>query len=324
MTRSPEIQLTPNKIGVKTISTNTLSPNPHNPRMLFDRAPLEVLRESIRKVGILVPLTVYWNEQRKQYIILDGQRRWICAQELGLIEVPVNQISEPSLVQNIVTMFQIHKLREDWELMPTALKLEVLMNALNDRNDKHLSLLCGLDQAVVIRCKKLLSYPKKYQDLMLDPDPDKRVKADFFIELYPILTDRLVKSLPWFHREKFTQRMLEKYQSPLGTIKSVTDFRIMKQHISNAKKVGRESLLEKRLQEFTMNDNIPISHLAIPSASIAAAVRRLQGAIDNLADELHSLDVDEFYGEEQVWVSLENLLKLIRQKLMAAGRRLKE
>jgi hypothetical protein len=73
-----------------------------------------------------------------------------------------------------------------------------------------------------------------------------------------------------------------------------------------------------------MNDNIPISHLAIPSASIAAAVRRLQGAIDNLADELHSLDVDEFYGEEQVWVSLENLLKLIRQKLMAAGRRLKE
>src|SRR5437879_5435130 len=161
-------QYAPETIGVKTLPTESLVPNPHNPRMLFDRRPMKVLEESIRKVGILVPLTVYRSESLKQYVILDGQRRWMCAQALGLPEVPVNQVAEPTLVQNIVTMFQIHKLREDWELMPTALKLEILMQELQERNDGKLADLTGLDEAMVSRCKKLLSYTKRFQDLMLD------------------------------------------------------------------------------------------------------------------------------------------------------------
>lgn len=114
------------------------------------------------------------------------------AKELGLKTVPVNEVEEPSLVENIVTMFQIHKLREDWELMPSALKLELLIQETNDPNNKRLAALTGLDEAVVVRCKKLLSYEKKYQEMMLDPDPEKRTKADFFIELYPVRHDRNV------------------------------------------------------------------------------------------------------------------------------------
>ena len=114
-------------IGVNSLPTEKLKANPHNPRMLFDRADLHVLRESIARVGILVPLTVYREKSSGHYVILDGQRRWICAQEVGLKAIPVNEVAEPTLVQNIVTMFQIHKLRKDWELMPTALKLELLM-----------------------------------------------------------------------------------------------------------------------------------------------------------------------------------------------------
>jgi len=57
-------------------------------------------------------------------------------------------------------MFQIHKLRQDWELMPTALKLDVLMKELDETRDKPLAELTRLDVAVVVRCKKLLWYPK--------------------------------------------------------------------------------------------------------------------------------------------------------------------
>src|SRR3989338_4358750 len=87
--------LAPEAIGVKKVSTSDLVPNPHNPRMLFDRAPMEALRRSISKVGILVPLTVYWDQHRKLYVILDGQRRWMAAEALGIKTVPVNQIAEP-------------------------------------------------------------------------------------------------------------------------------------------------------------------------------------------------------------------------------------
>src|SRR5271170_195701 len=71
-------------IGVKSLATNKLKPNPHNPRKLFDREDLKVLRESIARVKILVPLTVYREKSTGDYVILDGQRRWMCAQEVGL------------------------------------------------------------------------------------------------------------------------------------------------------------------------------------------------------------------------------------------------
>src|SRR5437867_4398310 len=205
-------------IGVKHLPTNQLHANPHNPRMLFDKLPLDVLRESISRVGILVPLTVYLESARRRYVILDGQRRWICAQEIGLDKVPVNQVAEPSLVQNIVTMFQIHKLREDWELMPTALKVELLMKEVGDRNNARLAELTGLDEAVIVRCKKLISFDKRFQDMMLDPNPEKRVKADFFIELYPIIHDRDVVEFKWFSKTKFTRQMLSKYLEEPRTI----------------------------------------------------------------------------------------------------------
>jgi ParB family transcriptional regulator, chromosome partitioning protein len=324
MEDSPIQQLAPENIDVKSIATTELIPNPHNPRMLFDRMPMDVLRESILKVGILVPLTVYWSKERKRYVILDGQRRWMCAQELKLSQVPVNQVAEPTLVQNIVTMFQIHKFREDWELMPTALKLEVLMKALNEKSEKKLAELCGLDQAVVVRCKKLLSYPRKYQDLMLDPDPEKRVKADFFIELYVIINDRFVNKFTWFSKDRFTRRMLNKYQNRLGGIKAVTDFRIMKQHISNARRAGEEPQIGKRLFQYMQDDTLTLDHLILKSASISADTRKLVLNISKITAAIAEINPDDYYGEETLWAGMETLLKIIRRKLIAAGRRLKE
>jgi ParB/RepB/Spo0J family partition protein len=91
-------------LGPASVPTSSLRPNPHNPRMLFDKVPLKTLEESIKKVGVLVPLTVYMADGSDQYTILDGQRRWICARNLGLPEVPINEVAEPSVAQNIVTM----------------------------------------------------------------------------------------------------------------------------------------------------------------------------------------------------------------------------
>jgi len=320
MSTQRRVTLAPAKIGVKSVKTGDLHPNPHNPRLLFDRAPLKVLKDSIAKVGILVPLTVYWSDGQQQYVILDGQRRWMCAQEVGLKDVPVNVVAEPTLIQNIVTMFQIHKLREDWELMPTALKLEVLMGELQERNDKRLAELTGLDEAVVSRCKKLLSYPKADQDLMLDLDPDKRVKADFFIELYAVRNDREVNKMPWFDREMFTSRMLEKYKSRRG-IKAVTDFRLMKQHLANAAKAKLKGSISKKLKEFTFDDALDLSHLEISAASARAEANRITTAADKLRSTLADIRVEEYLGEEAMWVSLRKLSTTIGRKFSEAERR---
>jgi ParB/RepB/Spo0J family partition protein len=316
--------LVPEPVGVKTLRTDQLQPNPYNPRMLFDKAPMRTLEESINRVGILVPLTVYQRRSDGQFIILDGQRRWMCAQKLEMPTVPVNQVAEPSLVQNIVTMFQIHKLREDWELMPTALKLDLLMKELKEKSERKLSELTGLDVAVVTRCRKLLSYPKEFQDLMLDPDPDKRVKADFFIELYPFLHDRVVTKMPGYSRITLTHKMLEKYQDPKGGIKAVTDFRKAKQHIANARNARKLSVLSHKLKDFVEKVELTPDHLLIPAADVSAQARSLYSKVQKLQEALTDLDVEAYVGEEELWSALESLLRAIRKCLNAAGRRVKE
>jgi len=84
-------------------------------------------------------------------------------------------------------MFNIHNLREQWDLMPTALSLEVLIKELGESDERRLAELTKVSEPQIRRCKLLLSYDKKYQAMMMDPDSEKRVKANFFIELHPVL-----------------------------------------------------------------------------------------------------------------------------------------
>ena len=308
-------------IGVKQVKTDELQSNPHNPRRLFDKLPLQTLQGSIERVGILVPLTVYQDPKTKRYIILDGQRRWMCASALKLKKIPVNEVEEPSLVQNIVTMFQIHKLREDWELMPTALKLELLMEETRDSNNRRVAALTGLDEAVVVRCKKLLSYETKYQNMMLDSNPEQRTKADFFIELYPVRHDRNVQRFPWFKPVKFTDQMIEKMEA--DGLRSVTDFRIVKQHINNAVKADRVQTISKRLQEFAETPEAKVEILEVQTAKSHALARTLTKDLRKLMEQLDDIEVDELYGEKEMWDSMERLMEQLRSLLLKADRRLR-
>jgi len=313
--------LSPEQVGVKTLKPSELTPNPHHPRVLFDKTAMATLKKSIAKVGILVPLTIYFDSKRKTYIILDGQRRWICAKDLELPEVPVNQVKEPTLVQKIVSMFQNAKPREDWDLMPWALKLEILMDELGEHNDKKLATLTGLDQAVVQRCKKLLSYSKKYQDMMLDPDPTERIKADFFIELYAVRNDRFVSSLDWFTKDRFTKQMLKRYKEK--RLKAVTDFRKVKQAITQARLAGKDKTISKRLREFAENMELDIAHLEISSAAISAEAKAMTKQATKLWDFLNKIETDSYVGEDERWELLERLRQIIRTRLLEAGRRIK-
>jgi len=308
-------------IGVKRIPTNRLLPNPQNPRMLFDRVPLDVLRESIKRVGILVPLTVYFDSKLKRHVILDGQRRWICAKDIGLKMVPVNQVAEPTLVQNILTMFQIHKLREDWELMPTALKVDLLMHELGDRNNARIAVLTGLDEAMIVRCKKLISYDKKFQDMMLDPDPEKRIKSDFFIELYSVIYDRDVAAFNWFSRNKFVAQMLSKYLEEPKTIRAVTDFRIIKQHITNARRIGALEKFSDRLRQFAETHDTPLDYLEIEEATIHAEAKAIVKDVNALEELFKKFEVEIYYGEEDLWNSIRRLIEILEAKLVEANKR---
>ena len=305
---------------VDRVPTESLRANPHNPRLLFDREPLKALEDSIRRVGILVPLTVYKAAGSNKYTILDGQRRWICAQNIDLPTVPINVVGEPTTAQNIVTMFQIHKLRKDWELMPTALKVEVLIQEIGTQSDAQLSTITGLDVAVVSRCKKLLTYSSKYRNMMLMADPKDRVKADFFIELYPILTDRVL-SRANLSKEHVIDRMLTKYATRKSGLKSITDFRKIKAFVAIAKAADQEQLIVDRFKRFVDDDDYDLSELEIDTARVHKQATTLARDATKLREALNDLVIGEYVGEEGLWVELEKLAQLILRKVQSADRR---
>ncbi|MEI8296048.1 MAG: ParB/RepB/Spo0J family partition protein [Alphaproteobacteria bacterium] len=72
------------------LKTFRLKPNPHQPRQRFSSDDLESLVNSIREKGILQPLLVRPHPQDKDnYEIIAGERRWRAAKTLNLEEVPV-------------------------------------------------------------------------------------------------------------------------------------------------------------------------------------------------------------------------------------------
>jgi hypothetical protein len=245
----------------------------------------------------------------------------MCAQNIGLRTVPANEVEEPDEVQNIVTMFQIHKFREDWELMPTALKLEILMKRLKEQSDKILAELTGLDVAVVSRCKKLLTYSRRYQEMMLFSDPKDRIKADFFIELYPIISDVAVRKMHGISRDYITDKMLWKYQNKVSGLKAVTDFRKIKQHFVNARKINKISWLGSVFKEFLDSDELTIDHLEVAGATTHAKAVKLTQEIRKLIAEIVEIDAREYFGEEELWLGLEELLAAVEKRLLQADRR---
>jgi len=142
-----------------------ISPNPENPRLIFREDELQSLQESISQQGILVPLSVF--EDEGGHVILDGERRWRCAIKLGLDRVPAIVQPKPDRLQNIMMMFAIHGARQDWDPLPTALKLQDLEAEFKQQrgrtpNENELAELASLSRGEVRRLKNLLNLPDFY------------------------------------------------------------------------------------------------------------------------------------------------------------------
>jgi len=247
------------------MKTNTLQilditnvyPNPQNPRLIFNERDLDDLKESIRIVGVLVPITVY-EESEDKFFILDGERRWRASVAIGAQTIPANVIDKPSdIAQNILQMFNIHYLREQWELYPTAIKLGELIKLLHNDKDSFLAKATGLNLSTVKSCKILLWYPDRYRDFMMYKQG--KISTHFFIELYPIL--RRLKEEPAYNSDfkisTLTDGLITKFECGVG-ISDVKEFREMRKAIKYYESKGRLPEFIEKLNNFIGNSETTI------------------------------------------------------------------
>jgi ParB/RepB/Spo0J family partition protein len=305
---------------VTPLNVDDIAPNPHNPRRLFDEEPMRILRESIKKLGVLVPITVYEPEKTeaelgKKYFILDGERRWRCALELKIEKIPAVIVEEPDDLTNILTMFHIHNVREGWQLMPIALKLQTLMRSLKEHNERKLAELTKLTVPQVRRCKILLTYPKRFQNMMLAP-VSERLKTDFFIELQRIRGPALKERFsPWVERgdEKSVEIVLDKYSR--GVIKAVTEFRRLAEVYRASVRVKRTKTFLRQLDRFLADPDRAIDDVVVPGATFAKEAKEIRRSARRLFMQLEAIELDAIASDEDTIDLLRRLAKILKAKL---------
>lgn len=94
-------------MGLLHVAVDRISPNPRQPRGVFNEANLEELSASIREHGVLQPLVVTEAEGGR-YNLIAGERRWRASRLAGLEQVPVivkeatsREMLELALVENL-------------------------------------------------------------------------------------------------------------------------------------------------------------------------------------------------------------------------------
>src|SRR2546430_16730916 len=103
---------------LKDISPNEITRNEDNPRLFFRSDEMATLMASIKQYGIQVPITVF--EEGGRYHLIDGERRWRCADKLNLKRIPAIVQPKPTPLNNLLLMFNIHALREQWDYLTIA------------------------------------------------------------------------------------------------------------------------------------------------------------------------------------------------------------
>lgn len=232
---------------LQQIPPDEIRPNPDNPRLIFREQEMNQLLESIREVGIRVPITVY--EDGAHFYLMDGERRWRCARKLNLAEMPAIVQPKPSPLENILMMFNIHNVRVDWDLMPMALKLADVGRLLRKEGEptdpRRLAAITGVPLPTVNRALMLLKLPQHYQTALLKeaekPREDRLMTADLFVEIYKSLNAvrRYVpEALEGLAEQDYVDAMVEKYKS--GVVRNVVDYRQVSR-IARAERAGVDS-----------------------------------------------------------------------------------
>jgi len=307
---------------LREIPVDHIDRNPENPRILFRPAEMEQLLESIRLYGIQVPISVYKDGSR--YVLIDGERRWKCALKLNKRVVPALIQEKPASLTNLLLMFNIHALREQWDLLTIALKLPRLIELLGVQlralpNERQIAANTGLSLAVIRRCKLLIELPEKYKQTILEelekPKPKQRLTEDFFIEMERALKTverAMPDAIP--DKESVREVLIEKYRA--GIIPNIVQFRKVAK-VARAEKVAADKPRARRvLQKLFQANRYSIEDAFADSVSEAYTERDLKTRIQGLMGRLDGLmpeDVDDDLRE-----SLRLLLRRI-QALLEEG-----
>jgi len=142
------------------IDVDSIHPNPHQPRKLFQKDALLQLAESMKEVGIIQPVSVYKKDDK--YFLVVGERRWRAAQLLKWEKIPamVKEFSENDIIaETLIENIQ----REDLNAIEIAEAIEALI-AQSGEGQQETAARIGMNRATMANFLRLLKLPAQIKD----------------------------------------------------------------------------------------------------------------------------------------------------------------
>jgi ParB family transcriptional regulator, chromosome partitioning protein len=146
------------------IPVSKIGPDPDQPREEFDAEALQRLAESLKARGQIQPISVRWVEDREQYVIVCGERRWRAASLAGLSILSCVVLDKPIPPGELLAMQLVENLlREDLKPIEQARAYRALMDA-NGWTVSRVARELAVDHSNVSRALALLSLPSPVQE----------------------------------------------------------------------------------------------------------------------------------------------------------------
>jgi ParB family transcriptional regulator, chromosome partitioning protein len=304
---------------LQEIPVQSIDRNPENPRIVFRPTELEDLLESIRRYGVQVPVSVY--KEGSRHVLIDGERRWRCSLKLNKPTIPALVQKKPDPLTNLLLMFNIHALREQWDLLTIALKLPRIIQLLTERlgrapNERELAGETGQPRAVIRRSKLLMELPDHYKHQILmelnKPKRQQRLTEDFFIEMERSLktVDRAMPGIIE-HKDKVRDVLIGKYTA--GIISNITHFRNLSK-IARAERVEADrAAARSALKRVFERNKYSIQSAYEDSVSGAYSARDIASRVGALIEQLRAMPSRDL--EPEIRKPLERLYALLSKVL---------
>ena len=151
--------------SITRIKISSISPNPFQPRLDFDKEPLVELANSIKEHGIIQPITVR-KIGRNEFQIISGERRYQASKLAGIDELPCyiriaddQHMLEMAIVENVQ--------RKDLNAIEIALSYQRLIDECN-LSQEELGKKVSKNRSTVANFLRLLKLPIEIQKALRD------------------------------------------------------------------------------------------------------------------------------------------------------------
>lgn len=287
--------------SLKDLDIDLIDRNPENPRIIFRPKEMSSLLESIRKHGVQVPISVY--KEGRRYVLIDGERRWRCSIKLNRKTIPAIVQPAPDKLTNLLLMFNIHALREQWDLFTISSKLPRVIQLLTQRlerapTERQISEETGLNAAVIRRCKLLIELPQVHKDIVLKelqkPKAQQKLTEDFYIEMERALRTvelNMPAVIEKFGKEQIRGTLIDKYKT--GVIKNRVDFRQIAK-IARAERVSADTKkASSALGKLFSKNSVSIEDAYSESVGVAYQERDVLTAVSSLTNQLQGISAED-------------------------------